>query len=159
MGLNLKNIARVIQWDVNSALPLISLYQRFGRAGRDLAQEAVGIVFAPENCFFESSDDPTSDSDAHPSTKRTKKSKSKKPNPPVLSDFHKAMRLAVTKENWPAIEELLQSLYRQCSEPPPPEIDGFKTGYRKLDPALIPPQHLGMPVQMCLGHTRGSGNI
>ena len=35
MGLDLDNIGRVVQWDVNSALVLISLYQRFGRAGRD----------------------------------------------------------------------------------------------------------------------------
>ena len=94
----------------------------------------MAIVFAPANCFFESSDEPTA---PESEIKRRKKSKPKKPELPVLSDFYESIRLAVTKDNWPAIEELLRTLYRQCSEPSPPDKDRFKTGYRKLDPALI----------------------
>jgi len=49
MGVNIRDIARVIQFRVDEKLQFSGLTQRFGRAGRDPRLEAVGIVFASRN--------------------------------------------------------------------------------------------------------------
>jgi superfamily II DNA/RNA helicase len=49
MGVNIRDIARVIQFRVCEKLQFSGLTQRFGRAGRDPRLEAVGMVFVQRN--------------------------------------------------------------------------------------------------------------
>lgn len=45
MGVDIRDVVRVIQWDVTEGLCLNSLIQRLGRAARDPSATAVGIIY------------------------------------------------------------------------------------------------------------------
>lgn len=45
MGVNIRDVARAIQWKIPDHLVLASLLQRIGRAGRDKTLPTVSIVF------------------------------------------------------------------------------------------------------------------
>ena len=45
MGVDIRIVNRVIQWDVTALLQIGPLDQRFGRAGRDPDSQAIGVIF------------------------------------------------------------------------------------------------------------------
>lgn len=52
MGVNIQNVARVIQWKIADHLVLAALVQRIGRAGRDKTLPAVAIIFVESKHFL-----------------------------------------------------------------------------------------------------------
>jgi len=49
LGINIRDIARVIQWGVDEKLDLDTLWQRFGRAARDPEIQGLGVVYVPKD--------------------------------------------------------------------------------------------------------------
>lgn len=49
LGVDIRDIMRVIQWGVNDKLNLDILVQRFGRVARDPSLQGVGVIYAPKD--------------------------------------------------------------------------------------------------------------
>lgn len=94
MGVHLRHISRVVQFGLNSRIGIGSLYQRFGRGGRDFSKTALVLTFVSNSNLSKKAGSPV-------------KPGSEQSDIVLPSEYS----LPVTEENMPAIKEFLSDLY------------------------------------------------
>ena len=152
MGVDLRTIERVVQWDINEGLQMVSLTQRIGRAGRDPNIKALAIVFAPPDCFVPAGESPAAVEANSEDTENQPRKRRKTTKDPVQASatsseegedgtgdsVYDNIHIPVGQDNLPEVDKLLRAIYSRTAQPPGKTKNSrFKRGWKNLDPALL----------------------
>lgn len=134
LGVNLSNIARVVQWKVSNKLDASKFIQRAGRAGRVRDMDAVAILFVPKRYILRCPNS-NHDSDSTPESSTRNSKPTKAPND-VEADIYDMFTTAANEDSAERVKQILQNRYMYSTSRSSDQFN-WSFSWMNIDPDLI----------------------